>query len=150
MKCNPIFSPEDGDLYKYSWHCHKTHSRAHRKNIRAHRIVLSRMLGRPLTKEDICDHINGNGLDNRRENLRLSDHAKNSQNLALIGTSGHFRGVVWNKSTKKFQSQVRHKGYLHYCGSYTLAIDAAKAAHAKRVELGFIQDRCVKSMLEII
>jgi len=46
--------------------------------IRMHRLIIGAKHG------DIVDHINGNGLDNRRANLRIVSHAENCQNR--IGT----------------------------------------------------------------
>jgi len=40
-------------------------------NPKLHRLIMSRVLNRELTKEDLIDHINGNGLDNRRKTYVL-------------------------------------------------------------------------------
>jgi len=48
-------------------------------HVQAHRIVLRRMLGRPLRSDEYGDHINFNTLDNRRENLRMLNARESSQ-----------------------------------------------------------------------
>ena len=45
-----------------------------------HRVILERILGRHLREGEECDHIDGNGLNNRRGNLRLVDHRRNIRN----------------------------------------------------------------------
>lgn len=75
-----------------------------------------------------CDHIDGDGLNNRRVNLRL---ATNSQNLAnrrifTVNTSG-YKGVAWNKNCGKWQAQIGIEGKTHYLGLHVRVEDAAIA-----------------------
>jgi len=57
----------------------------------------------------LVDHINGNGLDNRRENLRLCSHAENIRNQqSRLGTSSRFKGV-WMHSGK-WAAMIEHNG----------------------------------------
>jgi hypothetical protein len=49
------------------------------------------------------DHVNGDGLDNRRTNLRIVTHAQNSQNQRVErGNTSGVRGVRWNSRTGKW------------------------------------------------
>jgi hypothetical protein len=85
-----IVDAVDADLLQYKWSVklsRKTEyaARGIGKNnkvitIRMHRVILSRILGRDLINGEVVDHINGNGLDNRRSNLRLATVAENNRN----------------------------------------------------------------------
>lgn len=74
------------------------------------------------------DHIDRNGLNNSRSNLRP---ANNSQQIAHQGlransTSG-LKGVCFNKARRRWQAQITVKGKQRYLGLFSDPIDAAKA-----------------------
>lgn len=65
---------------------------------RMHRIILSRMLGRELEESDIVNHIDGDGLNNRRSNLRLATISESNQNKRVSKRSkSGFKGVYLTK-----------------------------------------------------
>jgi hypothetical protein len=77
---------------------------------RLHREIIKRKLN--FKEEDIkgkqVDHINGEPLDNRRENLRLVTSKENSWNKGPTksNTSGYV-GVNWHKRRQKWQAQAK-------------------------------------------
>jgi hypothetical protein len=56
----------------------------------------------------MVDHRNGNGLDNRRANLRLATNAQNARNrkLQVNNTSG-VRGVYWCERKQKWRARIK-------------------------------------------
>lgn len=88
------------------------------------------------------DHVNGNRLDNRIENLRLATAAENMQNVGKHrdNSSGH-RGVHWCKQSKKFIAQVQANGKRKRLGSFNTAEEAAAvyAQAAKQLHGAFMR-----------
>jgi hypothetical protein len=127
----------DAELFKFKW-CY-THGYAARKEsnliLFLHRIVLARMLGRTLNRNESVDHINGNRQDNRRQNLRLATYKENGRNrrLSSANNSG-YKGVIWHKGGQKWQAQVKVDGTLIYLGLFADPIDAALAYDAAAIE----------------
>ena len=73
------------------------------------------------------DHINGNGLDNRRCNLRLCTRAENSWNqCSRTGSSVH-KGVHWHRSNRAWQANITVNGKRIHLGSFPNQEDAAHA-----------------------
>lgn len=63
------------------------------------------------------DHINGNGLDNRRCNLRFATHQQNCCNLRpKLNKTSTYRGVYWNGIS--WSASIRMNMKLIYLGRY--------------------------------
>ena len=82
------------------------------------------------------DHINGDGLDNRRCNLRLATQRQNSanvrprtQNLGRPVTS-QFKGVGFHKKGQKWRAYIGIDGKQSHLGLFQNEIDAALAYNA--------------------
>ncbi len=83
------------------------------------------------------DHINRNGLDNRRSNLRLASHSQNAANTRLLRrrNSSGLRGVSWSKFARKWRAQLQFEGRHYHLGYFTTKEAAAAAYNAQAVEL---------------
>jgi hypothetical protein len=91
-----------------------------------HREVLSRKLERDLLPTEDVDHIDGDGLNNRRNNLRVATSAQNGRNRGAQrnNTSG-YKGVGWDKSRQKWTAQIKVNGKQKHLGRF----DTPEAAH---------------------
>lgn len=98
------------------------------KNIQMHRQIINAPDGMQV------DHINRDGLDNRRENLRLCTNAENGRNRAMKSNSiSGFKGVC--RFRDKWQAQIGINRVNIYLGVFADPIDAAKAYDQAAIEL---------------
>ena len=85
----------------------------------------------------LLDHINGDGLDNRRYNLRKSNKELNGLNrhtISLLNTSG-YTGVYFDKSKGKFRGKLKYKGKQIFVGCFTDPYEAHLAIEKRRQEI---------------
>lgn len=76
----------------------------------------------------IVDHINHDGLDNRRANLRICTHSDNQRNVRSHRDAGSkYLGVHWNKNAGKWQVRIVADGRRKGLGYFTCEIEAALA-----------------------
>lgn len=93
------------------------------QHIRMHRVLIRAPDGMQV------DHINGNRLDNRKENLRLASQAQNSRNRGkfAIPTYSRYKGVSYHKRDHVWQAEIKVDGKAIYLGSFTTEREAALA-----------------------
>lgn len=82
------------------------------------------------------DHIDGNGLNNTRSNLRLATARMNSQNKHSRKTS-KCAGVCWIKSEQRWRARIEISGKERCLGFFLQEIDAARAYAIACLENGF-------------
>lgn len=149
MKLIPLskgyFAIVDDDDYEFlmQWAWHVNDSGAHcyamrnsepDENGKRSHVMMHRVIDK--TPEGFeTDHRNGNGLDNRRHNLRTATRAQNMHNR-LPNKKGRsaFKGVSWHKQHRKWIAAIQINNRRHHIGLFTSEADAAAAyqARAKR------------------
>ena len=137
------FAIVDDDVYewasKYKWCAMRGNStfyalrgvgkRPNHKKVYLHRDIMDAQIGVQV------DHINGDGLDNRRENLRLASNMENQRNRRLNAnnTSG-FKGVYWQVDKGKWRARIEVDGNAIHLGYFDSKEDAALAYDASAIK----------------
>lgn len=82
----------------------------------------------------VVDHINGDGLDNRRENLRFASHRQNIRNQRVQATgrkTSRFKGVSADPGrTMPWRAEIKQNGVRLKLGGFATEEGAAKAYDA--------------------
>lgn len=99
------------------------------KNTRMHRLILG------VTDPSlIVDHINGNGLDNRKKNLRVVDVKTNVQNRQRSKVGSRCPGVYMDYGRWRAQVTVNYK--KHHLGVFDCEDDAIRVVNEFRMKIG--------------
>jgi hypothetical protein len=90
-------------------------------------LFLHRLLMKP-SKGFVVDHINGDGLDNRRSNLRVATVAQNNLNSRVRSdsTTG-IKGAYYDKRKGSYYSHIKRGDKRIYLGTFSTAEEAADA-----------------------
>lgn len=92
------------------------------KVVQLHRWIMDAQAGQ------VVDHINGDRMDNRRENLRLCTVAQNIRNQKLRASKSGFKGVFEKRG--KWQASYTFEGKKIYIGKFSTPEEAARAYDA--------------------
>jgi hypothetical protein len=119
------------DLMTYNWRAHFNRGKWYafrkgrvwekNKSIAMHRQIMNAPDGVEI------DHIDGDGLNNKDENLRFCTHSQNSANRVDSKNTSGYKGVVWSKAGSKWQSQIIVNRQYIYLGYFGDIEDAARA-----------------------
>lgn len=127
-------------LSQFRWHCKANSSAIYavrtvtsagrQKRIYMHRLIMD------TPPHLVCDHINHNGLDNRKANLRNCTMKQNNANArSAREVSSRYKGVSYSKRKKKWAVYIKKDGTQFNLGCFNDEIEAAKAYDAAAEKL---------------
>lgn len=101
----------------------------------AHRLVWKMVHG---VEPEVIDHIDGNRLNNRVENLRSVCHSENNKNKTkgVNNTSG-MTGVSWHKRINKWAANIKINGKMKHLGYFDDFKQAVRIRQHEQEKLGF-------------
>jgi len=119
-------------LSQFRWHCKAGKNAIYAvrtiteagcsKRIFMHRLIMN------TPPHLVCDHINHDGLDNRRARLRNCTISQNNANSrSARGASSKYKGVSWDKRRKKWSAYIKKDFKQFNLGQFEDEISAAKA-----------------------
>lgn len=138
------------ELNKYKWFYNNGY--AARRNGGTRFITKTQYMHRFITTAPNgmeVDHINGNKLDNRKDNLRICSKSENqyNRNKNRGKYSSKYKGVSWRSKTQRWIVTFKSKGKTVYLGSFKNETDAAlaydqevKNFHGEFAKLNFKQN----------
>ena len=108
-------------LNQWKWYLAVNHYAARRdgkKYIYMHREIMNPPKGM------VTDHVDNNGFNNQKSNLRICTRSQNSIGMKKIGTS-RFKGVSWDKKKKKWEAHIKKDYRKYFLGYFAKELDAA-------------------------
>jgi hypothetical protein len=116
---------------KYTWYArHNLYVEGKPTALLMHRLILNAAKGLEI------DHIDRYGLNNQKENLRISTRTENARNRTKQknNTSG-YKGVYWHKTVQKWTANiVHHKNHIHL-GVFSTIEEAVLAYNTAAISL---------------
>ena len=138
-----IVDPDDYELLaRYRWHAVRSRNTFYaarfgkrekgrrRKYYQMHREVMN------IPNRMMCDHINGNGLDNRKANLRPATRAQNGWNRgkSRVESRSKYKGPAWDKADKRWEVRISVNSRRIYVGRFKDEMKAVRAYDAAAIK----------------
>jgi len=116
------------ELNKFKWYAKKVgfifyaYRSYKKKTISMHSYIVG------TTKGMVTDHIDGNGLNNQRKNLRMCSFSQNRMNVSKTKSNrSGFKGVSWWAARKVWRAFIYHNKEQVYLGTFKTKLGAYKA-----------------------
>lgn len=89
-------------------------------SVSMHRTIMN------VSMEMVVDHIDHNGLNNQKSNLRICTGSQNGGNSISKGGSSMYKGVCWYKSKNKWIAYITYNYKRYHLGYFKLEETAAR------------------------
>ena len=121
------------ELSRYRWHAFRYSGTVYAVcHAKGRTVYMHRMLMRP-HRGHVVDHTDGNGLNNRRCNLRVCTPRQNRANARPRGGSSRFVGAY--RKRDKWVAGITSRGKYYHAGQFDDEVEAARARDRKAYEL---------------
>lgn len=142
-----IVDDEDHErVSSLKWYAHKAYSKwyalhsVYRRGTTCEHLTMQNFVTGEVPAGHYVDHINGDGLDNRKCNLRIANKSQNKANakkqIWVSGkpTTSKYKGVYWNKRISKWNASIKVNYKKIFIGHYHDEIKAALAYNKAAIE----------------
>lgn len=129
LRSGQIAVVDDDDfprVARFPWHLKNKQYAV--RTVGRHKVYLHHeILGQPPSGLEV-DHVDGNGLNNQRRNLRFCTRRQNTQNRRPRSDArSRFKGVDWDPCKKKWRAKIRIDGKQRRIGRFADELEAAYA-----------------------
>lgn len=124
-------------LNQFRWNAHKGRNTFYAvRQLTVDGKKTAQLMHGEVMKGKCIDHIDGNGLNNQKSNLRFCTLSENQMNKRKrYNCTSIYKGVYFNKRAKKWLARIGINGKDIHLGLFASEVDAARAYNAKAIEL---------------
>jgi len=113
----------------YAQRCYHDKAAKRSRTLFMHRYIMNASEG------EVCDHIDGNKLNNSKNNLRLCTRSQNGFNSRPNKGLSH-KGIYWCKKSEKWRAQIIFQGASICLGAHQNKIEALRAYDEAALKYG--------------